>query len=116
MRRINGTGTTYLKITQPNPSGQSYATVWVTVLFFPLFPISRHLVKEIRPNVYQVFAKGTPALDEVLFVYLFGWIVYPLIIFGLGTFLWHIWPGSVLLAGLWILFSLATFTVVKRYW
>jgi hypothetical protein len=37
MRRINGTGTTYLKITQPNTSGQSYATVWVMVLFFPPF-------------------------------------------------------------------------------
>lgn len=119
MSRVNGFGTTYLGATRPDETGRSYATVWYTFFFFPVFPISRHLVKYAGKGAYQVYNKTAPVLKEVLLIYLLGWIIFPLIIFAPSIPALLLWPGVTLAQGfgsIWLIGSFAVITVLAKFW
>ncbi len=65
--------------------GMTYATVWFTLVFLPIFPIQRRLIQYVRnPNrprdtkpQYRVFSTSNPILREVLTVYLRWYVIFP---------------------------------------
>lgn len=95
--RINGIGVTYLGISRTDETGCCEATLWFTFLFAPLFPLARHrLRRHLSPDGrffrYERVAK-TPLLGkEILRTYLFGWLLFPLLLF---------WPGVLAFREVW---------------
>lgn len=82
--RINGIGITFLGISKQDENGIATATAWFTFVYLPIFPISRSKVRFLphRGNgfSYELISKEKLVLKEILKTYLFGWILYPIII------------------------------------
>jgi hypothetical protein len=81
---ISGIGTTFLAISKRDNHQNCYATRWFTIFYFPIFPLYRgKITPELRtPNMfeYKLVSKERLKIDEVLKTYLFGWILFPVLI------------------------------------
>ncbi len=79
---LNGCGTRYLGVRKTGTPGQRTATLWITLFFLPLVPLSRAILLPVRkrPFVLEYKFLGTTPLvaKEILLTYLFGWLVIPL--------------------------------------
>lgn len=78
---INGTGTTFLGISAADEKGESLATLWITFLFFPIFPIRRQRVifLEQKGSGYTYAILGDLPLDlsSVTKTYAYCWLLIP---------------------------------------
>ena len=86
MFRLNGVGLGFAGVSKPDHEGNCTATQWFTIFFAPIFPIARFKVKPMRTVPfqfqYQTLSRQKLVLAEVLKTYLYGWILFPLMIFG----------------------------------
>lgn len=86
MFRLNGVGLGFAGVSTPDLEGNCTATQWFTIFFVPVFPIARFKVKPLRKVPfqfeYQVLSKQKLVFREVLKTYFYGWILFPLMIFG----------------------------------
>jgi hypothetical protein len=91
MFRINGIGFTFSGVSHPDDKGHCTATQWFTFVFLPIFPVARYLVKPLGRAPFrfqfQTLAKEKLVLNEVLQTYLYGWILFPLLLLGPALFL-----------------------------
>lgn len=82
--RINGIGTTFLGISEPDENGIATATNWFTFIFLPIFPATRVRVRFLEHigdgYSYEIISYEKLVLKEIFKTYLYGWILYPLII------------------------------------
>lgn len=80
----------------PRPD-QHAATFWVTAFFVPLFPLGRRVVRFVDPGLSEarwVTLETTPIeAREVARTYLFGWILFPLLL--VGPFLIGSWAPKL---------------------
>lgn len=82
-----GTGVRLLSIERPSPY-RTYATLWVTILYFPLLPIVRHRIEfvEARPGCASAawirYESTGLVAAEVLRTYLYGYVLLPALIVG----------------------------------
>ena len=83
--RINGIGTTFLGVSAPDKNGISTATNWFTFIFLPIFPTSRLRVRFLPHQgsgfSFELVSYEKMVFKEILKTYLFGWILYPMLIF-----------------------------------
>lgn len=83
---INGTGTRFYGISNPDEQGKITATLWFTFLFFPVFPISRYSMTRAlthpREFRYTIIEKQNLVWSEVFMTWLWGWIITPVLWFG----------------------------------
>lgn len=90
MMNINGTGTRFLGYSPLDKDGSCFVTNWVTILYLPVIPLYRAKIKrKITLPIefkYEILDKDKLVLKEVIITYLFGWIIFPLIIFWPFTF------------------------------
>lgn len=84
MFRINGIGFGFAGVSHPDAEGNCYATQWFTFVFLPLFPVARYKIKPLKkvPFQFQITSQSALVLQEVLSTYLYGWILFPLLILG----------------------------------
>lgn len=82
--RINGIGTTFLGVSEQDENGIAAATAWFTFIYLPIFPISRMRVRFLPHKgsgfAYELISKDKLVFKEILITYLYGWILYPLVI------------------------------------
>lgn len=94
--RINGIGATLLGISAPDEFGNSTATTWFTFIYLPLIPVGRMTVRFLEHKgsgfSYTIIKKEKLVLTEIFRTYLFGWILFPLMIFG---------PAAIVQKGIW---------------
>lgn len=85
MFRINGIGLSFDGVSKPDHEGNCTATQWFTFIFIPIFPIARYKLKPIKKVPFrfefQTISKQKIVLTEILQTYLFGWILFPALIF-----------------------------------
>lgn len=85
MFRINGIGLSFDGVSKPDHEGNCTATQWFTFIFVPIFPITRYKLKPIKKVPFrfefQTISKQKLVLTEILQTYLFGWILFPALIF-----------------------------------
>lgn len=84
--RLNGIGTTHLGISPQDENGIATATNWFTLFYLPIFPIARLRVRFLEHQgsgyTYVVVSNEKIVVKELLRTYLFGWLLFPLMIFG----------------------------------
>lgn len=84
--RINGIGTTFLGISEQDKNGIATASNWFTFIFLPIFPTSRVRIsfhEHIGDGYsYEIISYEKLVLNEILKTYLYGWILFPVMIFG----------------------------------
>ena len=82
MYSLNGIGLRFLSFTPLDEHNCCYVTVWVTFLFFPLFPLKRLYISRERTHFtdfeYRVLSKDRLRTKEILTTYLYGYILIPL--------------------------------------
>lgn len=82
--RINGIGLTFLSVSAPDENGISFSTTWFTFAYLPIFPIRRKRVRFL-PHTgsgfsYEFISDEKLSLIEILKTYLFGWLLFPLLL------------------------------------
>ncbi|MEJ2396234.1 MAG: hypothetical protein P8Z77_16070 [Candidatus Thiodiazotropha sp.] len=76
--RVNGCGFKYLGIRQVEET--ITGTYWFTFLFFPILPILRATISYPQPKTVLVSKPESLRFGEVMKTYLFGWIIFPLLL------------------------------------
>jgi hypothetical protein len=87
--RFNGIGTYLLGVSHPNDAGVQTGTIWFTLLFMPIIPMSRLSRYRFKAGPkrgldrqqYTFLAQGPLNIREVIKTYLMGWLVYPAFLF-----------------------------------
>jgi hypothetical protein len=96
MSTLNGIGTTLLGIGSPNDRGERTATRWVTFLYAPIVPLNRYTVRFLPYRGsgfhYEILAEEKLAWNEIALTYLYGWLLFPLLIF---------WPMPIAVIEVW---------------
>ncbi|MBX7170200.1 MAG: hypothetical protein K1X72_04530 [Pyrinomonadaceae bacterium] len=82
--RINGIGLTFLSVSTPDENGISFATTWFTFAYLPIFPIRRKRVRFLPHQgsgfSFEFISDEKLDLSEIFKTYLFGWLIYPLLL------------------------------------
>jgi len=78
--RLNGCGTKFLGIHKEDT--RVTGTYWVTLLFLPIVPIYKATIAYPKRNRILVSEKTKLVARDVLQTYLWGWLLFPLLIFG----------------------------------
>ncbi len=85
MFTLNGFGIKYLGISKPDGEGRCLATRWFVILYLPIFPLGRDLIKPIKrnPRSFQFLRIQKERLSflSILKTYFFAWILMPLVLF-----------------------------------
>lgn len=80
---INGTGTTFLGVSAPEEDGVSFATLWLTFFYLPVFPLRRQRVifLEHKGSGFSFAHLGDVPLDwaSVVRTYAYCWLLIPLL-------------------------------------
>lgn len=83
--RINGIGTTFLGVSKQDENGIATATNWFTFIYLPIFPSIRVRVRFLPHQgsgfSFELLSYEKLVFKEILKTYLFGWILFPLMIF-----------------------------------
>ncbi|WP_018342209.1 hypothetical protein [Cytophaga aurantiaca] len=92
MSTLDGIGTRFNGVSQPDEQGHVHATSWFTFLYLPLVPlwraeIKREITLPLKTFNYQVIQKLPLDKSEILKTYLYGWILIPLLLLGPALFL-----------------------------
>ncbi|HRH42282.1 MAG TPA: hypothetical protein PKY82_11705 [Pyrinomonadaceae bacterium] len=118
--RINGIGLTFLSVSAPDENGISFATTWFTFVYLPIFPIRRKRVRFLPHKgsgfSYQFISDEKLDLSAVLKTFLFGWILYPLMLVSPAIFahksIWQIFNlpesihiGYIIFSVIWLVVS-----------
>ncbi len=112
MIRINGSGITLLGFSEVKSDGSCFATYWFTFVYLPIFPLSRiNLIREITKPVFfecRVISKTKLVAEEILKTYLYGWFLFPLLIFGIPIFFFIVGNSNfgLLMGGVWMVVSI----------
>ena len=106
-RSVNGIGTAYRSVGEPDEEGWRDATVWLIFLDLPLLPLKRDVLRPSgSPTVrmdgetlhFEILESGLPRFVEVLQVYFINWVILVpgiVLLFGFGTYLVHqIWADG----------------------
>src|SRR5690349_4736649 len=80
--RFNGCGIWFLGLQSTPERGVVYATFWLTFLFLPLIPLQRAKLHFSDTRRYTVVEKLPLKAGEILHTYLYGWLLFPLLIVG----------------------------------
>lgn len=80
--RFNGCGVWFLGIQHTPEKGVVYATFWLTFLFLPVFPLQRAKLRFSDAQRYTALEKTPLNPGEILQTYLYGWLLFPLLILG----------------------------------
>lgn len=87
--RINGIGVTLLGVSEYDNDGNCTATVWFTFIYLPLIPLRRLKVRFAEHKgsgfSYSIISRENLRISEILRTLLFGWVLFPLVIFGPGV-------------------------------
>jgi hypothetical protein len=96
MSTLNGIGTTLLGIGPPNERGEATATRWVTLFYAPIVPLNRYTLRFLPHRGsgfrYEILTQEKLAWGEIAQTYLYGWLLFPLLIF---------WPMSIAVIEVW---------------
>jgi hypothetical protein len=92
MSTLNGIGTRFNAVSQPDEQGNVHATHWFTFLYLPLVPrwraeIKREVTLPLKTFNYQIIQKLPLDRNEILKTYFYGWILIPLLFIGPILFL-----------------------------
>lgn len=83
--RINGIGTGFLNASKVEPDGTYTAYKVFTFLYAPIIPLSKIRAKRklTKSNFFELEweEKGEMALKSILWIYVKGWILYPILLF-----------------------------------
>lgn len=96
MSTLNGFGTTLLGISPQNEQHEATATCWITLLYLPFVPLRRYTVRFLSHKgsgfSYQILTEGPLNWREVALTYLYGWLLFPLLLF---------WPFPLMVREVW---------------
>jgi hypothetical protein len=83
--RINGIGTGLLNATKMAEDGSYTAYKVFTFLYAPIFPICKMRLKRkvTKSSVFELESETIEKMElkSILWIYLKGWIIYPIILF-----------------------------------
>ncbi|MFT5818992.1 MAG: hypothetical protein ACI8ZM_000214 [Crocinitomix sp.] len=83
--RINGIGIAFLNATKAADDGTYTAYKVVTFLYAPIFPICKMRLKRriTKSNLFELELEVPEKMElkSILWIYVKGWIVYPMILF-----------------------------------
>jgi hypothetical protein len=78
--RLNGCGTKFLGIRRE--ADRVTGTYWVTLLFIPIIPLYKATIAYPKRNRVLVSEKTKLDFRDVMWTYLWGWLLIPLVVFG----------------------------------
>ncbi|MCB9422203.1 MAG: hypothetical protein H6667_20540 [Ardenticatenaceae bacterium] len=85
MMRLNGIGLTFLGIAPMDENNETTTTRWFTFLFLPILPLGRSRIRFLPHKgtgfSYVELGREPIVWREVALTYLFGWIIFPALIF-----------------------------------
>ncbi len=103
MSTYNGFGTSFRGVSRPNTDGVRTGTKWITLLYLPVIPLSRHhfiygkskLTDFGSAQEYYILSKEPLDWGEVITTYILCWLVFPLLFVIPGVLIFVYRPSEV---------------------